>query len=300
MSSPAHRYFVGKHLVVLGAGYIGGEVSRQARNQGMRVTALTRNAVAAAGLRQLGCEAILADLSGPEWAEQLAGGADFALNCVSSSGGGVEGYRQSYWAGMQAILAWARQAKVGTFVYTGSTSVYPQDDGARVDETAAVGSTDERTALLLATDEALRASTTFGRWFILRLAGIYGPGRHQLLDQLRAGRPVSGFGAHRLNLAHRDDCCAAIWAAFAAPDSVHNEVFNVADDAPAPKAEVAAWLAQRLGLPAPRFEVAEGGRGRRRPVPDRVILNAKIKHLLGWQPRYPDFRAGYESILATL
>jgi nucleoside-diphosphate-sugar epimerase len=207
---------------------------------------------------------------------------------------------------MRSILAWAaKQGGVGTFVYTSSTSVYPQSGGDRVDETAPVGETVGTPAVLVEAENLLRnatqpAAATGGvcaRWFILRLAGIYGPGRHHLLDQLRAGEvEMSGRGEHRLNLAHRDDIVAAVLATFAAPATIANEIFNVTDDDAAPKAEVVGWLAQQLRRDAPVF-TGETVSARRAVTPDRVIANDKIKAALGWQPCYPDFRAGYRPLL---
>jgi nucleoside-diphosphate-sugar epimerase len=308
--------FPGKRLVIFGCGYVGGAVARQALARGMRVTALTRNPATAAELRTMGAEVVVADLAGEAWHAQIAGGADYVLDAVSSSGGGIEGYRRSYVDGMRSLFAWARKTgPVGTLVYTSSTSVYPQDGGAVVDERAATTGGGERAQVLLGAEKVLRAGrevrgegvvaegdsaggavTACRRYFILRLAGIYGPGRHALLEQVRAGE-VAGVGAHRLNLIHRADICAAIWAVFAAPPAVADEIFNVADDGAAPKTEVAAWLAARIGVRAPVFSGAPAG-GRRAVTPDRVIANAKLKAALGWRPRFPDFRAGYENVLA--
>jgi nucleoside-diphosphate-sugar epimerase len=130
----------------------------------------------------------------------------------------------------------------------------------------------------------------------LRLAGIYGPGRHHLLEQVRLGS-VAGRGDHRLNLAHRDDICAAIWSAFAAEPAIANEIFNVADGAPERKEVVAAWLAERLHVAAPVFTGAPAG-GRRAVTPDRIISNARLKAALGWRPRFPSYREGYENMLS--
>jgi nucleoside-diphosphate-sugar epimerase len=75
-------------------------------------------------------------------------------------------------------------------------------------------------------------------------------------------------------------------------------VFNVADDGAASKAEVAAFVAKKLGLPAPRF-TGEPAQGRRRITPDRVIANDKLKRVLGWQPVYPSYREGYAALLGA-
>ncbi len=278
MLTDAHGFFRGKRLVIFGAGYVGGELARQALARGLRVTTLTRNEEKAAALAALGAEAIVADLAGEAWHGRIAGGAEFVANCVSAGGGGLEGYRRSYIEGMASILAWARaRGAAGTLVYTSSTSVYPQDGGVTVDEAAPTEGAGERAQLLLEAERQLRAleeTALCSRWFILRLAGIYGPGRHHLLEQVRAGE-MAGRGDHHLNLIHRDDIVAAMWAAFGVPPVVANEIFNVADDGAALKGEITAWLAAQLGLPAPRF-TGEPAAGRRTVAPDRIIAYTKI------------------------
>lgn len=298
MSADAHGNFSGKRLVIFGCGYLGSEVARQACALGLQVTALTRNEAKAAALRAWGVESVVADLAGDVWHGQIAGRADYVLNCVSSGGGGLEGVRRSYVEGMKSVLTWARtRGAVGTLLYTGSTSVYTQSGGVRVDEGAPTGGPGERVRLLVETEARLQADAgACGRWFVLRLAGIYGPGRHHLLEQVRAGT-VAGRGDHHLNLIHRDDICAAVWAAFGAPPAVATGIFNVADDAAATKSEIALWLAERLGVPVPRF-TGEPAAGRGAVTPDRIIANERIKAVLGWRPRFRSYREGYENILS--
>ena len=284
--------------MVFGCGYVGAEAARQAVARGARVTALTRNEAKAAALRAGGVEVVVADLASGDWHGRVAGGADWVLNCVGSGGGGLEGYRQSYVAGMGSVLAWAKaRGPVGTIVYTGSTSVYPQGGGVVVAETAPTDGGGERPQILLEAEDLLRGNGgATARWFVLRLAGIYGPGRHHLLEQLRAGE-VAGRGDYRLNLIYRDDVVAGIWAALGAEADVPNGIFNLADDGAATKAAMVGWLAARLGVPEPRF-TGEPASGRRAVTPDRVIANAKAKAVLGWRPAFPSFREGYEKILS--
>ncbi len=298
MSSLADGIFSRKQLVIFGCGYVGSEVARQALGRGVSVTAFTRNHAKAADLRALGCGVVVGDLASDEWHSQIAGGADYVLNCVSSGGGGIEGYRRSYVEGMRSVLAWAKaRGGVGTMIYTGSTSVYPQGGGAVVDETASTANAGERAGLLLEAENLLRANEgACKRWFVLRLAGIYGPGRHHLLEQVRSGE-VAGRGDYHLNLIYRDDIAAGVWAAMGAPATVASDVCNLADDGAALKSEIVAWLAARLGVPMPRF-TGEPAAGRREVTPDRVISNAKAKALLGWRPASADFRAGYEKIVS--
>jgi nucleoside-diphosphate-sugar epimerase len=299
-AAPSSGPDTGKRLVVFGCGYVGAAVAAWAQGRGARVTALTRNPATAETLRATGIEVVVADLAAADWHGAIPGGADWVLNSVSSGGGGIEAYRRSYVDGTRSIVAWARAAGgVGTLVYTGSTSVYPQGDGVRVDESAPTDATAERPGLLLAAEAAvLGAAEVCRRTFVLRLAGIYGPGRHHVLDQLRSGAgEIAGAGSHRLNLVHRDDIVGAVAACFTAPPGVGGGIFNVADDAPAPKAEVVAWLAAQLGVAMPRFTGEPAG-GRRAVTPDRIIVNRRCREVLGWRPAYPSYREGYATLLS--
>lgn len=285
-------------LFIAGCGYVGAAVARLALEGGVRVTALTRNPERAAALRGMGVKVVVADLASDAWHREVPAAPRWVVNCVSSGGGGVDGYRKSYVEGTTSLVRWVENAGgTDALLYTGSTSVYPQGAGERVEETSPVGAADERGALLLEAERLVReAAGAARRRFVLRLAGIYGPDRHHLLEQVRTGE-VSGGGEHRLNLIHRDDAAAAILACLGSELGPGVHVFNVADDAPTPKAEVAAWLAQRMGLPPPRF-TGVAHPARRAVVPDRVIVNAALRRETGWRPSFPTFREGYESILS--
>ncbi len=289
MEKVALGKFEGKSLVVFGAGYVGGAIACEGVARGMHVAALTRNADKARELEAAGVRVVVAELASDAWWREI-GGADFVVNCVSAGGRGLEGYRRSYVDGMQSVTAWLRErGGAEGFVYTSSTSVYPQSGGVVVTEEMgnAAAPVDERTGALV---EAERLALTGGAC-VLRLAGIYGPGRHALLDQLRAGaRVLPGHGGGRLNLIHRDDAVAAIWAVLEC-GGAGGEVFNVCDDGAASRGQVVRWLAEKTGVAAPVFS-GEGARG----TLDRAISNAKIKTRTGWRPRFANFREGYEAM----
>src|SRR5690348_13568395 len=133
MTMVAHGNSSAERLVIFGCGYVGAAMARYAVNRGIAVTALTRNPTTAADLRSAGVNVIVADLADDVWHSQIMGGPAFALNCVGSGGSGLHGYRHSYVDGMNSILRWcSRNGPIGTYVYTGSTSVYPQDGGVLV------------------------------------------------------------------------------------------------------------------------------------------------------------------------
>jgi len=285
-------------LFIAGCGYVGAALARLAIRRGLRVGSLTRNTARAEALRAVGADVIVADLASEAWHRELPSVPRWVVNTVSSGGGGVEGYRKSYVDGTSSLVRWAEAAGgADTLLYTGSTSVYPQGAGEQVDESSATGASDERGRLLLEAERLVReAAGAARRRFVLRLAGIYGPGRHHLLEQVRSGE-VSGGGEHRLNLVHRDDAAGAILACLESKLATGTHVFNAADDAPAPKAEVAGWLARELGVPTPLFTGAAHP-ARRAVVPDRVVMNAELRRQTGWRPRFSNYREGYESILS--
>ena len=292
----------GKRLIIFGCGYVGSAVAQAAVAAGARVEALTRNSAKAAVLRSQGLsKVVVAELSSSDWHGQLEGGADFVVNCVSS-GGGPDGYRQSYLAGMKSILEWAAQSgtPIGTILYTSSTSVYPQGAGSVVEETMQAEGATPNGKIIRDSEILLRAASASAcsRWFILRLAGIYGPGRHHLLNQLREGAALlGGSGTHRLNLIHLDDIVTAAMACLSAPDTIGSQVFNVADTGPASREEVVRWLAGQLQRSMPAFDGVPGTRRGGEPMPDRIISSEKIQRTLGWRPQYPDYRAGFGKIL---
>jgi len=310
--------FTQNRLFILGCGYLGQHVAREALRRGMRVTALTRNEVQAASLRAQGLDVIVADLASEDWHARAPSAADFVLNCVSArsdkqmdTGQRARAQKKGlrpYVDGMRSLTRWMRKAeRVGTVIYTSSTGVYPQGGGALVDEESPVAppDTDTGAGILTAAEQLLQleCEPALTRWFILRLAGLYGPGRSHLLDQvLKSPAPPIVPTSQRLNLVHVEDAAAAIWAAFAAPATLANRIYNVADDAPSPKCEVLTWLAEQVGAPLPNFAnsatASTAETSARRIVPDRVISNARLKRELGWRPHYPDYRAGYARLLS--
>ena len=128
---------------------------------------------------------------------------------------------------------------------------------------------------------------------VLRLGGIYGPGRTRLIDQVRGGTAVAPAEPRYTNRIHRDDAAAAIvhlCTMAADPGPVYLGV----DNDPAELGEVQRFLAAELGLPRPASaavcgEPSRGGNKR--------CSNALLRST-GFEFTYPTFREGYRAILA--
>ena len=296
-----------RSLTIFGCGYVGTALAQYALARGCSVFALTRNESTARHLTALGVRKVVVDyLESTDWHMQMDNRQDFVVNCVSAASPDPTGYRRSYLEGQRSILGWLEGGTVGTFVYTGSTSVYTQGDGVWVDEGSRARPRSTRGKILRAAEMLIERAQGrgFDRWFILRLAGIYGPGRHYLLNQLRSGvAPVREGGAHRINLIHRDDVCSAIWSVLSAPANVRDQIVNVADGNPSTRNDIVAWLRRSIAVSEDATSKEQARRRsvvRRRSPPDRRIGTSKIRQLFGWHPRYPSYVEGYRQILDAM
>jgi nucleoside-diphosphate-sugar epimerase len=129
---------------------------------------------------------------------------------------------------------------------------------------------------------------------ILRLAGIYGPGRCYWLNQFLAGQARLDENSGRfLNMIHREDVVQAILAVLDRPGAAAGRVYNVADDGPVTARELFGWLAQQLGRPLPPETSGEVAAPRKRALTNKRVSNARLKAELGWQPHYPTYREGF-------
>lgn len=299
-------------LIVLGCGYVGRAVVKEALAEGWAVSALTRNPVKAVELRAtFGIEVVEADLVEEAWHEALDPSGAWVVNCVSSGGGGVEGYRSSYLGGADSIELWLRRrGPAEGLIYTGSTSVFPQSEGEWVEDADPTAGSTPLNAILVETEERFAAMVrTTGTRSVatVRFSGLYGPGRHHLIDGLKEGAAtIPGPGDYFLNLLHRDDAARAVLAvAGAAPDARWEGylALNATDGAPVTKEAIVQWTVHALGIPEPRFlPDAPNPRMQRRmlangKVPHRRVRARLLGERFGWRPRYPDFRAGYAEIL---
>lgn len=296
----------GKRLLVLGCGYLGRILVGEAIAKGMRVLAVSRNVETLAGVAALGAETSIGLVNSESWFEDAGSDVDFVVNCVSSAGGGLEGYRQSYIEGNRSLCKWAEKVGFsGRSVYTSSVSVYGDAEGAWVDEQSAPPPSNERGNLILESENTFLEGMPRGGASVLRLAGLYGPGRHLMLDRLRAGQEeLPGFGDYFLNLIRIEDVVSGVWFCFEAEEAVSG-VYTLVDDEPVLKEDIANWIAKTAGNPRPRFtgEADPSGRASRRlgesgrPA-NRRIRNNAFKAAVGWSPLFLSFREGFGDLLA--
>jgi nucleoside-diphosphate-sugar epimerase len=185
-------------------------------------------------------------------------------------------------------------------VYYSTIGVYGDHGGAWVDERSA---TRTRTARGLARieDEARWTAAARARGAeadILRLAGIYGPGRNALVNLARGEARRIVKQSQVFNRAHVDDIAQA--TSLVLTRGLEGQIWNVADDEPAPPQDVIAYAAALLGLEPPPEEPFDEAKlspmAREFYADNKRVSIAKAKAELGFAPAYPTYREGLNAL----
>ncbi|GEO81107.1 SDR family oxidoreductase [Pararhodospirillum oryzae] len=186
--------------------------------------------------------------------------------------------------------------------YFSTTGVYGDSGGGWVDEGTPVRPTQERTRWRVAAEEAW-----FGLWrdhdapvHVLRLGGIYGPGR-SVFDQIRAGTARRiGRPGHVFSRIHVDDIGLVVAASMHDPDP--GAIYNLCDDEPAEPAEVLDYACALMGRPPFPNEPFERVAPTLSPMAlsfwadHRRVQNERLWDDLRLRLLYPTFRQGLEAI----
>ena len=276
-------------VLIAGCGYVGGALGRALAAEGHAVYGLRRSPRVETGIQP-----ICADLCDPDSLRALPPDLDFVFYTASAGGRDDARYRAAYLDGPRNLLAAmvSQERPPRRLFFTSSTAVYAQAAGEWVDEDSPEEAEDFAGRRLREGEEILREGPFPAT--VLRLGGIYGPGRTRLIDGLRAGSALLSAGPpHYTNRIHRDDCAGALrhLMHLEQPEPLYLGV----DCEPADRSEVLRWLAARLGQPPLRNAGEPGGPPRPRGGHKRCC-NARLLRA-GYRFRYPTFREGYGALV---
>jgi nucleoside-diphosphate-sugar epimerase len=280
--------------LIFGCGYLGLRVARLWREAGEEVLAVTRSPGRAAELSAGGLRPIVAD---------VASGAALNLPPEISTVLWAVGYDRSAGRSIQEVYVSGLSSGLGRlpptvqrFIYISSTGVYGDATGSEVDEQTPCRPTREGGKACLAAEELLRASPLAGRTIILRLAGIYGPGRIPRSGDLLAGKPIDAPSAGWLNLIHVDD--AARIVLLAEQRAALPGLYVVSDGQPVVRGEYYRELARLLGAPPPRFaEPAVDSPAAARAGSDKRVNPRHMFADLSPALLYPGYREGLAGVV---
>ena len=144
--------------------------------------------------------------------------------------------------------------------------------------------------------DALKNSST--SIHIMRLAGIYGPGRN-VIDQVLGGRArIIEKQDQVFNRIHVDDIGTILMASMDRPND--GAIYNVADQEACPSGDVVRFACNLAGIDPPEpilFEDAELSEMAKSFYSEcKRLVTEKIKNELGVKLQYPTYREGLKSI----
>ena len=285
-------------ILIIGCGEVGLRAARLAREKGVEVAVLVRSEERRRQLGEGGFAALAGDLDTPASLPGLPTRGAVVLYFVPPPEGGDGDPRMN--AFCASIAPGEEPEKI---VYISTSGVYGDCGGARITEEAPVNPRTDRARRRLAAENHLRewGARRGVAIVVLRVSGIYGPGRLPL-ERIRTGQPVLAEAeAPWTNRIHVDDLARVCIAAGEKGET--GDIFNVSDGRPGTMTEYFNAVADACGLPRPpQVSLAEA---RRVMTPlmlsylgeSRRMDNTRMVEKLGFELLYPDLESGIRASL---
>ncbi|WP_417744679.1 SDR family oxidoreductase [Rosistilla oblonga] len=284
-----------KTALIFGCGYLGKRVAQRLLDRDWHVSAVTRRRETATELSAAGIAPIVADWTRPSTLRDLPQTERILIAVGWDRQGGQSQY-DVYVGGLRnALQATSPQANL---VYVSSTGVYHQSGGLWVDEASpccpAIGSGGWAH---LQAEALLRQNRPGSPSTILRMAGLYGPGRVPRGRDILSGQPLAAPTEGYLNLIHIEDAATAVMAAWET-NSDGAKTYVVADGTPVIRRTYYEEIARVLGRPLPTFVSPDpAAMVSRRATTSKRIWTARFRRNLCPRLAFPDYRAGLRSVL---
>lgn len=268
-----------KRIAIVGCGYVGSALAKALVEKGHVVVGTTTSAQRRAALGALGIEPVVVEVDEVDRLRGALADCTVVYLTIAPRHRG-EPYTEVYVKGVERLLAAVAGTAVERIIYTSSTRVYGQDTGEWVDETSPTEPGDEKGGILLQAEqrllsgaEALGLGAT-----VLRLCGIYGPGRDVSAHISRYAGVERHDGEKYVNLIHLEDITAALCRLV---DVAYHGVLNLADDRPLKRRDYFNRLLAKAGMPPVQWTAsADTGLGKR-------IRNDLVKRTLSLALRHP-------------
>ena len=283
--------------LVIGCGYLGLRVARKWLAHGRQVAVVTRSKDRARTLQAEGLLPLVADVTDRKSLDRLPE-AHTVLYAVGYDRSAAASRKTVVVDGLGHALD-ALSGRLERLLFISSTGVMGGHGGRWIDETSPCRPQREAGSCGLEAERILQAHDLGSRAVILRLAGIYGPGRLPKLADVLARRPVAAPDQAYLNLIHVEDAVRVILAAQSEGGTPN--LYLVSDGHPTMHREFYREMARQLGLPEPQFRPPDpGSRGAEAARDSKRVRNAKLLETLRLQLAFPDFRSGLAAVCAEI
>jgi nucleoside-diphosphate-sugar epimerase len=274
------------NVLLVGCGDLGSALAVQLHHAGHQVVGVRKSAQQL----PLGMLTLQIDVTNPDAKLALAQlNPEVLIYCVAATAQTDENYYQHYVLGLQHVLqSQLDNPQLKHVMFVSSTRVYGQHEDGLVDEETLAVATDFGGSRLLEAEQLLGDFPCQST--VLRLSGIYGPGRLYLVNMAKevARWPKDNHWSNRI---HRDD--AAHFIAYLLTKKLSGQaiasLYIVTDSMPTAQYEVLVWLADRMQLDLPQVNCPPVTHGKR--LSNKRLLNS------GYQLKYPDYQTGYAELV---
>lgn len=285
-------------MVIVGCGYVGQRLASKKLAAGSAILAVAKTAETRLKLEALGLGLLPVDLDDAPPAPQAAFSQADIFYLAPPPAAGLSDSRMSRFL---AMLDPERPPRRVVLVST--TAVYGSSDGKWIDESEPAQPGSDRGLRRLDAENQLRnwCDKHGCEWVVLRVAGIYGPGRLPL-ERLRQAMPmVTEENAPWTNRIHVDDLVTTLSAAMR--NDCAGQIFNVSDGEPGNMRQYFDQIADQAGLSrAPEISMAEAREQLSAGMlsylsESRRIDSRKMREQLGVELQYPDLTSGLAQAL---
>jgi len=282
---------VSVQTMIFGYGYLGHRVAQLAIRDGNKVYATTRRPERQEELANAGTHPIVADWTDRRTLANLPDVEQIVI-CVSYDRHSSHNRFDSQVGGLRNLLrAISPKTKV---CYISTTGVYHQQNGVWVDETSPTRPNRDGGRAHLMAESLLNQLRPESEWTILRLSGIYGPGRIPRAADVIAGRPIASPQQGFLNLIHVEDAAQAVCSVFRKRTQ---RLYVVSDDQPIVRAHFYEEIAKQTGSEKPQFVTPEADSPVSiRSESNKRVWNRRMKRDLVSKLRFPTYKHGLADI----
>jgi len=276
-------------ILLVGCGDLGTEAGLRFAALGHRVVGWRRSP----SKLPVAIEGIAADLSSPNL-PPVPTDTTAVVIAVAADSPTEEAYRAAYVRGVANVLDALERDGVHPhrILFVSSTAIYGDAAGGWVDESTQPDPGGFSGRVLVEAEDLLHArlAGTSTAGIVLRLGGIYGPGRTRLIDQVRTGSAVVPEDVRYTNRIHRDDAAAAI-VHLATMDATPAPAYIGVDNEPADLGAVLRFLAAELSLTPPPMGDAGPARGGNKRCRNDLLRGT------GFGFAFPTFMEGYRDVI---
>lgn len=298
-----------KVFVAGGTGVLGRRVVPRLVEAGHEVRAIARTEDKAAEVSAVGAEPVRVGLFDLRPLAEAVDGSDVVINIATHIPDLAHAARSSAWRendririeGSRNLVDAALAAGASRYVQESLAFFYPDSGESWIDEDTPLDLPPIAAAVIQAESQAERFTASGGAGVVLRFGFFYGAGATHTVSQLKLARrglspfpgPLDAFQPH----IHLDDAATAVVASLSVPAGV----YNVTEDEPATRAELAAALADALGRRRPGRKIPGVSRlgGSKTEYFGRSVrpTNRRFRDASGWRPAFPKPALGWQQVV---